>query len=131
MITASSPRRVVVVDDSDPYRELLTDYLESEPAFAVVGTADDGAAAEALIDLTEPDVVILDVHLPSCSGLEVLEHTRARHPNALFVMTSSDDTIEAEATRIGADVCVDKSMPFDEMCDVITQAEERPNPSAI
>jgi len=122
--TPSSPRRVVVVDDSEPFRELLVDFLEDEEGFAVVGTADDGAAAEALIDLTDPDVVILDVHLPTVCGLDVLEHTRPRHADTVFVVNSSDDAIEREAVRRGADVCVDKTMPFDEICNAIVHAEE-------
>ena len=122
--SSSFPRRVVVVDDSEPFRELLVEFLEEEEGFAVVGTADDGAAAEALIDLTEPDVVILDVHLPTVCGLDVLEHTRPRHTDTVFVVNSSDDAIEQEAVRRGADVCVDKTTPFDEICDAIVQAEE-------
>jgi DNA-binding NarL/FixJ family response regulator len=120
--TPSSPRRVVVVDDSEPFRELLVDFLEEEEGFAVVGMADDGAAAEALIDLTDPDVVILDVHLPTVGGLEVLEHTRPRHADTVFVVNTSDDGVEQEAVRRGADVCVDKTTPFDEICDAIVHA---------
>jgi DNA-binding NarL/FixJ family response regulator len=122
--SSSSPRRVVVVDDSALFRDLLVEFLDEEEGFAVVGTADDGAAAEALIDLTEPDVVILDVHLPSVCGLDVLEHTRARHSDTVFVVNSSDDAIEQEAVRRGADVCVDKTTPFDEICDAIVHAQD-------
>lgn len=121
--TPSSPRRVVVVDDSEPFRDLLVSFLEDEEGFAVVGTADDGSAAEALIDLTDPDVVILDVHLPTVCGLDVLAHTRRRHTDTVFVVSSSDDAIEQEAVRRGADLCVDKTRPFDEICDAIVQAE--------
>lgn len=121
---SSSPRRVVVVDDSELFRDLLVEFLEDEEGFAVVGTADDGAAAEALIDLTDPDVVILDVHLPTMCGLDVLEHTRGRHSDTVFVVNSSDDEIEQEAVRRGADVCVDKTTPFDEICDAIVHAGE-------
>jgi len=46
--TPSSPRRVVVVDDSESFRELLVDFLADEEGFAVVGTADDGAAGVTL-----------------------------------------------------------------------------------
>jgi len=103
---------------------LLVDFLEEEEGFAVVGITDDGAAAEALIDLTDPDVVILDVHLPTVCGLDVLAHTRPRHADTVFVVNSSDDSVEAEALRRGADVCVDKATPFDEICDAIVQAGE-------
>ena len=126
MSVAPSPLRVVVVDDSEPFRELLIDYLQGEESFAVVGEAEDGLAAEALIDITDPDVVILDVHLPGVSGLEVLQHTRASHADTLFVLNSSDDSTAAEAVRLGADVYLDKATPFDELCDAIVQAEDDP-----
>ena len=124
MAVAVHPFRVVVVDDSAPFRELLIDYLQDHDDFAVVGEAGDGAAAEALIDITEPDVVILDVHLPTVNGLDVLEHTRAHHADALFVVSSCDDTTAREAVRLGADLYVDKTTPFDEMCDAIVRAED-------
>ena len=126
MSVDSSPFRVVVIDDSAPFRELLIDYLEGEESFAVVGEADDGIAGQALIDLTDPDVVILDVHLPRVSGLEVLEHARERHADTLFVVNSSDDATQAEAERLGADMYVDKATPFDEMCEAIVRAEDDP-----
>ena len=113
-----------MVDDSEPFRELLVDFLDEEEGFAVVGMTDDGAAAEALIDLTDPDVVILDVHLPSVCGLDVLEHTRPRHTDTVYVVNSSDDAVEQEALRRGADVCIDKTTPFDEICDAIVHAED-------
>ena len=124
MVATVHPFRVVVVDDSAPFRELLIDYLRDQEQFAVVGEAGDGVAAEALIDITEPDVVILDVHLPSVNGLDVLEHTRAQHADALFVVSSCDDTTAPEAARLGADLYLDKTTPFDELCDAIVRAED-------
>jgi DNA-binding NarL/FixJ family response regulator len=111
--------RVVVVDDSSSFRELLIGYLEAEEPFEVVGAAGDGPEAEAVIDLTDPDVVILDVHLPSVSGLDVLDHVRGRHPSMLVVLETCDDTVGVEAARLGADLYLDKTRPFDEVCDAI------------
>ena len=111
--------RTVIVDDATAFRTLLVEFLADEQAFDVVGIAADGVAAEKLIDLTDPDVVILDVHLPRESGLEVLERMREEHAHTMFVLTSSDDTIALDAERLGADLCIDKLMPFDEMCTAI------------
>jgi len=88
-----SPLRTVVVDDSPSFRSLLINYLNDEEEFAVVGSAANGAEAEHVIDLTDPDVVILDVHLPETSGLEVLEELRPRHEHTVFAVTSSDDSV--------------------------------------
>lgn len=123
MTDRSSPLRTVVVDDSTSFRSLLTDYLQAEDEFEVVGTAGDGAEAERVIDVTDPDVVILDVHLPQTNGLDVLEELRPRHPHTMFALTSSDDTAESDALDRGADLYVDKLSPFDELCDSILSCD--------
>jgi DNA-binding NarL/FixJ family response regulator len=119
MLDRSSPLRTVVVDDSPSFRSLLINYLNDEEAFAVVGSAANGVEAEHVIDLTDPDVVILDVHLPETSGLEVLDELRPRHEHTMFAVTSSDDSVEDDALERGADLYLDKLTPFDEICDSI------------
>ena len=111
--------RVVVVDDSEPFRRLLVDYLGTEARLDVVGFAADGVEAEHVIDLTDPNVVVLDARLPLESGLEVLEKLRETHPETMFVVSSSDDTTANEADRLGADLYFDKLHPIDELCDLI------------
>lgn len=111
--------RVVIVDDAEGFRTLLAGYLEGEGRFDVVGMAADGAAAEHVIDLTDPDVVILDVHMPRENGLDVLARLRHEHSRTMFVMSTVDDTVATAAARLGADLCVDKLTPFDELCDAI------------
>ena len=111
--------RIVVVDDCEPFRKLLVEYLATEDRLDVVGFAGDGVEAEHVIDLTDPDVVVLDAHLPFESGLEVLEKMRATHPRTVFVVSSSDDTTASEADRLGADLYFDKLDSIDELCDAI------------
>jgi len=125
MVDRSSPLRTVVVDDSPSFRSLLISYLNDDEAFAVVGSAADGTEAEHVIDLTDPDVVILDVHLPETNGLDVLDDLRLRHANTLFAVTSSDDMAESDALERGADLYVDKLTPFDELCDSIRSHDPR------
>lgn len=117
--------RTVIVDDSTRFRTLLVDFLDDEPEFDVVGTAADGIEAEHLIDLTDPDVVILDAHMPGEGGLDVLEKLREEHGNTLFVLTSSDDTMTADAVRLGADLWIDKVVPFDDLCAAILRERSR------
>jgi len=125
MVDRSSPLRTVVVDDSPSFRSLLISYLNDDEAFAVVGSAADGTEAEHVIDLTDPDVVILDVHLPETNGLDVLDDLRLRHEHTLFAVTSSDDMAESDALERGADLYVDKLTPFDELCDSIRSHDPR------
>ena len=79
--------RVVVVDDDQDLRELMRMGLE-RGGFEVVGEAADGAAAVDLVAQSQPDLVMLDLHMPEVGGLEVLPAMRAEAPRAKFVVVS-------------------------------------------
>lgn len=85
----AQPRlRVAIVDDDDDVRELLglgltTDTLE------VVGTAADATRAIRLVEEQQPDIVLLDLHMPDVGGLEVLPVLRDKCPNARVVAFSA------------------------------------------
>ncbi|MFL6014180.1 MAG: response regulator transcription factor, partial [Gaiellaceae bacterium] len=63
-------RRVLVVDDHAGFRRCATALLTAE-GFEVVGEAENGAAALALADQLEPELVVLDIQLPDIDGFEV------------------------------------------------------------
>ena len=67
-----------MVDDDFAVAALHRGFVEFHGGFAVAGVAHDGAEALRLVDETDPDLVLLDVHLPDMSGLEVLQRLRAR-----------------------------------------------------
>lgn len=78
MITPSSrPVRVLVVDDDFRVAALHRDYLELLPGFEVVGTAHRGLETLDAVATLDPDLVLLDIHLPDISGIEVLRRLRA------------------------------------------------------
>ena len=85
----AQPRlRIAIVDDDDDVRELLglgltTDTLE------VVGTAADATRAVRLVEEQQPDIVLLDLHMPDMGGLEVLPVLRDKCPNARVVAFSA------------------------------------------
>lgn len=84
--------RVAIVDDHPVVREGLRAALD-QPDLKVVGEAATGAAAIALAQSLEPDVLILDVQLPDRSGLEVLKTIKAARPKtAILLFTVCDDT---------------------------------------
>ncbi len=81
-MSQEAPIRVLVVDDDFAVAEMHRAYVESLPGFAVVAVAHNGAQALHAVDELSPDLVLLDIHLPDISGLEVLRRLRARSDGA-------------------------------------------------
>jgi DNA-binding NarL/FixJ family response regulator len=96
--------RVVLADDHPVVRGGLRALLESLPTYEVVGEAVDGDAAVREVQLTRPDVVLMDVQMPGVDGLEATRRIRAATPDvAVLVLTmfDDDDTVFA-AMKAGA-----------------------------
>lgn len=99
MSAGAATVRAVVVEDEPHARQSLREYAAGVEWLALVGEAGDGAAAVALIDRLEPDLVFLDVCLPELSGLEVVQ--RIRHlPEIVF--TTAYDRFALAAFEVGA-----------------------------
>jgi two-component system LytT family response regulator len=86
--STDAPVRVLVVEDEPLARARLCELLAEVPWLTCVGEAADGLTAIARIDELRPDLVLLDVQLPECTGLEVLE--RAVHEPAVVFTTAYD-----------------------------------------
>jgi DNA-binding NarL/FixJ family response regulator len=96
--------RVLVVDDHPLYREGLAMALDTITDVDVVGQAADGASAVELTRSLEPDVVIMDLHLPGMSGVEATRQivaARAEVGVLVLTMLEGDDSLFA-AMRAGA-----------------------------
>jgi two-component system chemotaxis response regulator CheB len=110
------PVRVLIVDDSAMMRRLIAATLREDPDLEVVGQASNALEAREAIKALNPDVVTLDVEMPSMSGLEFLEKIMRLRPTPV-VMVSSTTTSGADATiralEIGAVDCVPKPSPED------------------
>ncbi|MGZ9225881.1 MAG: response regulator [Anaerolineales bacterium] len=98
------PIRVLIVDDHEIVREGLQTLLSEEADFEVVGTAADGAAALALIEKINPDVVLMDLVMPGMDGIETTRHIVSRNPavRVLVLTTFADDQRVRTAIQAGA-----------------------------
>src|SRR5262249_39116265 len=89
----------LVVEDEEPARRTLCEYLEEVDWIELVGEARNGTEAVRLIERLEPGLVFLDVQLPEMSGIEVLR--RIRHAPEI-VFTTAYDRYALAAFELGA-----------------------------
>ncbi|GAA0568700.1 chemotaxis-specific protein-glutamate methyltransferase CheB [Paractinoplanes ferrugineus] len=82
--------RVLLVEDSATMRGHLRESLAADPELHVVGEAADGKQAVELVGRLRPDVVTMDMMLPTMSGLAATEHIMAEHPTPILVVSSAD-----------------------------------------
>jgi two-component system LytT family response regulator len=86
--------RTVVAEDEPLARQRLRRFVERDPRLVLVGEAESGTAAVELIDRLAPDVVFLDVQMPECTGLEVLERA-AHRPAPVFTTAYPEYALRA------------------------------------
>ena len=117
-MSASRPR-VFLVDDHDLFRSGVRTELGA--AVEVVGEADDVGPAIELIAERRPDVVLLDVHLPSGGGHAVVEAVKRSQPDVRFLALSASDAPEDVITviRAGARGYVTKTISGTELIDAV------------
>ncbi|MGD2143813.1 MAG: response regulator transcription factor [Anaerolineae bacterium] len=109
--------RILLVDDHLLFRKGLIRLLDAQPDFAVVGEARDGLEAIEKTRQTRPDVVLMDIRMPNCDGLEATRRIKAQMSEAKVVMlTVSDDEQDlATAVKHGADGYLLKDLQPEEL----------------
>lgn len=100
----TGPLTIVLADDHPLFRRGLTEVVEAEPAFHIVGAAADGEAALALVRQHRPRIAMLDIDMPKRSGLEVTEAIRDEGlGSAVVILTMHRDAgLFRRAVDLGA-----------------------------
>ncbi|MEV6503841.1 response regulator transcription factor [Streptomyces prunicolor] len=111
------PARVVVADDQTVVREGIVMLLGLLSGIEVVGAAADGNEAVRLVAELAPDVVLMDLRMPRCDGVEATRRIRAEHPGTQVVVltTFADDASLFPALRAGARGYLTKDAGGDEI----------------
>ncbi len=98
------PLRIVLADDHALVRAGLRKLLESLPDIEVVGEAEDGRAALALVASHKPDLVLMDIAMPGLNGIEAAARLSREHPRvrALILSMHQNEDYVRQALRAGA-----------------------------
>ena len=122
--TPTAAHRVVIVDDHAMFRSGVKHDIGAR--VQIVGEGEDVPTAVAAVLKAQPDVVLLDVHLPGGGGVEVLKQVHATQPETKFLALSVSDAAEdvIGVIRAGARGYVTKSISADELVDAIGRVAE-------
>ena len=116
--------RILVVDDHTLFRRGLIALLRHDRRFTVVGEAGDAGEAQRRAQELQPDVILLDNHLPGVTGIDALPGLKEAAPSArvLMLTVSEDEQDLATALRAGAHGYLLKTMDSDGLAQAIERA---------
>jgi DNA-binding NarL/FixJ family response regulator len=116
--------KVMIVDDQQLLLDLLSHMLSNADDIDVVATGRDGNQAITLDKSRRPDVILMDIQMPNCDGIEATERIKANHPEVkiLILSSSSEDLDVHKALQSGADGYILKTIREDELIAVIMSA---------
>ena len=88
-----SSSRILVVEDSEPFRKIICSTLEKRPELQVVGEAADGLEAVQKAEKLQPDLILLDIGLPTLGGIEAARRIRELSPQSRILFVSQDSSV--------------------------------------
>ena len=100
----TSSVRVLVVEDWEPFRRFLCSTLAKRPELQIIGEVSDGLEAVHKAEELQPDLILLDIGLPTLNGIGAARRIRkvAPHSKILFVSQESSTDVAQEALDLGA-----------------------------
>jgi DNA-binding NarL/FixJ family response regulator len=99
-----SPVRVLVVDDYDPFRRFVCSTLEKRRGLQIIGEASDGLEAVHKAEVLQPDLIVLDLGLPTLNGIEAARRIRKVIPECRIIFVSQESSVDVvqKALSLGA-----------------------------
>jgi DNA-binding NarL/FixJ family response regulator len=104
--------RVLLADDHSLFREGLANILNAQPDFEVVGEAEDGLEVTVKAQELSPDLILMDINMPGCDGLEATQKIKVALPDVTVVVLTVRDEDEKlfDAIKFGAQGYILKSV---------------------
>ena len=115
--------RLMIVDDHPLFRQGLRDVLEMEPGMSVVAEASDGEQAIEKTRSLRPDVILMDINLPTMNGLQVAQRIKSESDDVKFIMITGYDDAEQvfHALRVGASAYCPKDITPEALIRIIRE----------
>jgi DNA-binding NarL/FixJ family response regulator len=112
---------VVLCDDVPAFRALMRTVLDEHPLIAVVGEAGDGVEVVTIVEDLRPDVVLLDLAMPSSDGLMATPGIREASPCTRVIGLSgfAADTVAAQMLAAGASAYVEKGVELEVIAETV------------
>ena len=103
-VRSGSRIRVLVVEDNEPFRRFVRTTLSTKPELQIISEASDGLEAVQRAGEQQPDLIVLDIGLPSLNGIEAARRIHKLSPNSTILFLSQESSAEVvqEALSIGA-----------------------------
>ena len=113
--------RILVVDDFEPWRRSASSLRREKPELQVVGEASDGLQAVQKAVELKPDLILLDIGLPSLNGIEAARQIRELVPESKIIFLTQESSAEVmqEALTVGASGYVVKTMAGSQLLTAI------------
>ncbi|UOR11664.1 response regulator [Halobacillus amylolyticus] len=118
--------RIVLIDDHKLFREGVKRILDFEASFEVVAEGDDGNVALELIEKHNPDIVLMDINMPSMNGVEATAEITSRYSDLKIIILSihDDENYVTHALKTGAQGYLLKEMDSEALIDAIKVVSE-------
>jgi DNA-binding NarL/FixJ family response regulator len=126
-VTVDQPLRVVVVDDSDDFRLIFRLLVDGDDRLEIAGEACQGEEAISVCDEVDPEVVVLDLDMPTMDGAQALPIIHRRCPDArIFVFSAVVDRYDAASLAAnGAERVLVKGEAFTQVLDALAGEDRR------
>jgi DNA-binding NarL/FixJ family response regulator len=117
---------VLITDDFSPIRDILNRMLSAIPGIDLIAEASDGDQTQEMIKALKPDALILDIRIPSKTGLDILRDPSYDLENTTFIIltTYATPALRQRYLALGADHVLDKTMEFAQVPEIMTTLAE-------